>query len=146
MLRREQETCAQVMKTEQPDRLERYARWLWKRWLRAAHYAQKTSVVDALLRYRFNDHQEVRKAVRDVVAGPEGLVYMLHRARRAARYRLREEVEDIAIRIAFAMPAGGGGVIAEKVRKAGYAVSRSTIRRIMVRRGVWGKEGADRAS
>ena len=133
------------MKTEQPDRLERYARCLWKRWLRAARYAQQTSVVDALLRYRFKDHQEVRKAVRDVVAGPEGLVYMLHRARKAARYRLREEVEDVAIRIAFAMPAGGRGVIAEKVRKAGYAVSRSTIHRILVRRGVWGEGGADRA-
>ncbi len=126
------------MKTEQPDRLERYARCLWKRWLRAARYAQQTSVVDALLRYRLNDHQEVRKAVRDLVAGPEGLVYMLHRARKAARYRLREEVEDVAIRVAFAMPAGGGGVIAEKVRKAGYAVSRTTIQRILERRGLWG--------
>jgi len=133
------------MKTKQPDRLERYARCLWKRWLRAARYAQQTSVVDALLRYRFKDHQEVRKAVRDVVAGPEGLVYMLHRARKAARYRLRSEVEDVAIRIAFAMPAGGGSAIAQRVRKAGYVVSRSTIQRILVRRGVRGKEGADRA-
>jgi len=134
------------MKTEQPDRLERYARCLWKRWLRAARYAQETSVVDAVLRYRMKDHQEARKAVRDVVAGPERLVDMLHRARKSARHRLRNEVEDIAIRIAFAMPAGDGGVIAEKVRKAGYVVSRSTIKRILVRRGLWGKEGADRAS
>ena len=133
------------MKTEQPDRLERYARCLWKRWLRAARYAQQTSVVDALLRYRFKDHQEVRKAVRDVVAGRDGLAYMLLRARKAARYRLRNEVEDVAIRIAYAMPAGGGGVIAEKVRMAGYSVSRSTIRRILVRRGVWVEQGADRA-
>jgi len=126
------------MKTEQPDRLERYAQCLWKRWLRAARYAQETSVVDAVLRYRMKDHQEVRKAVRDVVAGREGLVYMLLRARKAARYRLRKEVEDVAIRIAFAMPTGGGGAIAEKVRKAGYVVSRTTINRILVRRGLWG--------
>ena len=133
------------MKTEQPDRLERYARCLWKRWLRAARYAQQTSVVDALLRYRFKDHQEVRKAVRDVVAGPEGLVYMLHRARRAARHRLKNEVEDRAIRIAFSMPTGTRDSIAQAVRRAGYAVSPSTIRRVLVRRGLWGKERADRA-
>jgi len=134
------------MKTEQPDRLERYARCLWKRWLRAARYAQRTSVVDAVLRYRMKDHQEVRKAVRDVVSGPEGLVYMLHRARKATRYRLRSEVEDVAIRIAFAMPTGGGGAIADKVREAGYAVSRSTIQRILIRRGLWDARSADRAN
>lgn len=131
------------MKTEKPDRLERYARCLWKRWLRAARYAQETSVVDALLRYRFKDHQEVRKAVRDVIAGPEGLVYMLHRARKAARYRLKEEVEDLAVRIAFATPFGGRDVIADKVRQAGYAVSPSTIRRVLMRRGLWGTGAAD---
>ena len=133
------------MKTEQPDRLERYARYLWKRWPRAARYAQQTSIVDALLRYRFKDHQEVRKAVRDVLAGPKGLVYMLHRARKVARHRLKDEVEDIAIRIAFAMPVGRGSAIAERVQNAGYVVSRSTIPRILVRRGMWGKERADRA-
>ena len=103
-------------------------------------------MVDALLRYRFKDHQEVRKAVRDVLAGREGLLYMLQRARKTARYRLRDEVEDVAIRVAFAMPAGGRGVIAEKVRKAGYAVSRSTIQRIMVRRGLWGGGNTSHAS
>jgi hypothetical protein len=130
------------MKTEQPDRLERYARRLWKRWLRAARYAQETSVVDALLRYRFKDHQEVRKAVRDVIAGPEGLAYMLHRARKAARYRLKDEVEDLATRVAIAMPMGSRNVIAKAVQRAGYAVSPSTIRRVLVRRGLWCTGGA----
>ncbi|MBV1858594.1 MAG: hypothetical protein KUG77_09305 [Nannocystaceae bacterium] len=134
------------MKTEQPDRLERYARYLWKRWLRAARYAQQTSVVDAVLRYRLKDHQEVRKAVRDVLAGPEGLVYMLHRARKAARYRLKHEVEDLAIRIAFSMPMGSRDAIAKAVRRAGYAVSPSTIRRVLVRRGLWARGGVERAS
>lgn len=137
------------MKTKQqqqrPDRLERYARCLWKRWLRAARYAQQTSVVDALLRYRFKDHQEVHKAVRDVEAGSEGLLYMLLRARKTARYRLKEQVEDLAIRIAFAMPAGSRGAIAERVRRAGYAVSPSTVRRVLVRRGLWCERGVGRA-
>ena len=138
-----------AMKTKQeeqrPDRLERYARCLWRRWLRAARYAQHTSVVDALLRYRLADHQEVRKAVRDVQAGPEGLSYMLQRARKTARYRLRHEVEDLAIRIAFTMPAGGRGALAERVRRAGYAVSPSTVRRVLVRRGLWCDRGVDDA-
>ncbi|MGH1348911.1 MAG: hypothetical protein ACRBN8_45685 [Nannocystales bacterium] len=133
------------MNTEQPDHLERYARCLWKRWLRAARYAQQTSVVDAVLRYRFKDHQEVRKAVRDVVAGPEGLIYMLRRARKAARYRLKNEVEDLAIRIAFSMPTGSRDAIAKAVRQAGYAVSPSTIRRVLLRRGLWGTAGGPSA-
>ena len=133
------------MKTEQPDRLERYAQCLWKRWLRAARYAQETSVVDAVLRYRMKDHQEVRKAVRDVVAGPDGLVYMLHRARRAARIRLKDKVEDLAIRAALSMPVGSRDAIAKVVQQAGYAVSPSTIRRVLVRRGLWCGKGAARA-
>ena len=98
-------------------------------------------MVDALLRYRFKDHQEVRKAVRDVQAGHEGLLYMLQRARKAARYRLRAEVEDFAIRAAFAMPTGSRDAIAKAVRRAGYAVSPSTVRRVLVRRGVWSRGG-----
>ena len=133
------------MKTEQRDRYERLAQCLWKRWLRAARYAQQTSVVDAVLRYRFKDHQEVRKAVRDVVAGPEGQRYMLLRARKAARIRLKDEVEDLAIRIAFSMPTGTRDSIAQAVRRAGFAVSPSTVRRVLVRRGFWGRECADRA-
>jgi len=119
------------------DRYEREAQRLWRRWFRAARYALKTTDVDARLRYRFRDHQEVRKAVRDVLAGRTGWVYMLDRARRTARVRLRREVEDLVLRMAFSMPMFGRERLANAVRRAGYAVSPSTVRRMLVRRGFW---------
>ncbi|MBV1861568.1 MAG: hypothetical protein KUG77_24330 [Nannocystaceae bacterium] len=121
------------------DHIERFAQRLWRRWLRAARYALETTPMDAMLRYRFADHKEVRNAVRDVLEGREGLVYMLHRARRAARNRLRPEIENLAIRLAFSMPAGGRGTLARAAARAGYAVSPSTIRRMLLRRGLWGR-------
>ena len=113
------------------DRSERKARALWRRWYRAARYAQETSVIDATLRYRFRDHQEVRKALRDVLAGRKGLVYMLMRARKAARLRLQHEVEGVVLRIAYSMPAAGRDRIAEAVRRAGYRVSPTTVWRTL---------------
>ena len=121
------------------DHIERFAQRLWRRWLRAAHYALKTTPIDAMLRCRLTSHREVHNAVRDVCDGREGLVYMLQRARRAARNRLRLEIEDLAIRLAFSMPAGGRGTLARAAARAGYAVSPSTIRRMLVRRGLWGR-------
>ena len=127
---------------EKKDRFERYARCLWRRWLRAARYAQEYSVVDAALRYRLRHEREVRNAVRDVQAGREGLVYMLSRARRVARKRLRKEVEDLVIHVAFSLPGGGRETLANAVRRAGYAVSPSTVRRALLRHGLWGSRGS----
>lgn len=64
---------------------------------------------------------------------------MLQRARLAGRNRLRLDIEDLAIRWAFSMPAGGRGTLAQAAVRAGYAVSPSTIRRMPVRRGLWGR-------
>lgn len=124
--------------TNTRDRYERAAVQIWKRWYRAAHYAMKTTAVDAVLRFRLRDHHEAWDAVRDVLAGREGLANMLRRARRAARLRLRRKVEDVVLRVAFSMPAGAGRcTLARAVRRAGYAVSPSTVRRMLERRGAW---------
>lgn len=119
------------------DHLEHYARRLWKRWIRAARYALQTSSTDAMLRYRFAHVQEVRKAMRDLAAGRSGLLYMLSRARRVARNHLRTEVEALAVRLAYAMPLDGRDALARAAARAGWAVSPSTIRRVLVRRGLW---------
>ncbi len=131
--------------TKNKDRFERFAQRLWRRWYRAAGYAHEFSVVDAVLRYRLQNPKEVRNAQRDVLAGREGLVHMLHRARVTARRRFQKQVEDVAIRMAVLMPVGGRETIARAVRRAGYAVSPSTVRRALLRRGQWDKERADRA-
>jgi len=55
--------------TKTRDRLERYAQCLWRRWYRAAGYAQKTSAVDALLRYRLQNPKEVRIAFSMPIGG-----------------------------------------------------------------------------
>ncbi|MBV1859012.1 MAG: hypothetical protein KUG77_11425 [Nannocystaceae bacterium] len=75
--------------------------------------------------------------MQDVADGAEGLVYMLKRAKTAARDWLKEEAEDLAIRLALSIPAGGRDAIAQAVRRAGYAVNPSTIRRAVVRRRLW---------
>lgn len=119
------------------DRLERYALKLWRRWLRMAHYALRTTRFDAQLRYRIDNHQEVRKAVEDVLAGREGLVHMLARARRTARSRLQAQIEREVIRAALSVSAGQGReAIARAVRRAGYGVGASTVRRVLERRGM----------
>ena len=119
------------------DRYEREAQRLWKRWLRAARYALKTTVMDAMLRFRLGSRLEVSNAARDVQAGPRGWVYMLQRARRVVRLRCREEVEMLVLRVAYAMPTAGRCSIARAVRRAGFAVSPSTVRRMLGRLGVW---------
>lgn len=120
------------------DRLERYALKLWRRWLRMARYALKTTRFDAQLRYRIRNHHEVRKAVEDVLAGREGLVHMLARARRTARSRLTARIESEVIRAALSVSIGDGReAIARVVRRAGYSVGGSTVRRILMRRGMW---------
>lgn len=120
------------------DWLERYALKLWRRWLRMAHYALRTTRFDAQLRYRIDNHQEVRKAVEDVLAGREGLVHMLARARRTARSRLKARIESEVIRAALSVSAGEGReAIARVVRRAGCGVGDSTVRRILQRRGMW---------
>lgn len=120
------------------DRLERCALKLWRRWLRMARYAQRTTRVDALLRYRIDNHQEVTKAVQDVLAGREGLVHMLRRARRTVRHRMRSRIEREVLRAAFSVsPGEGREAIARVVRRAGYGVGASTVRRVLERRGLW---------
>ena len=128
------------MKAKKRDRLEHYARNLWKRWLRAAHYAQRTTPVDAQLRYRLHSVLEVRNAVRDVLAGREGWAHMLVRARRTARCRLRLDIERRIMKLAMTMPVltHGRHSLAAAVRRAGYGVSPSMVRRVLVRRGLWG--------
>ena len=121
------------------DRLERYARNLWRRWLRAARYARRTTVLDAQLRYRLHSVLEVRNAVRDVLAGREGWAHMLVRARRTARCRLRRDIERRIVELATTMPVRTHGrhSLAAAVRRAGYGVSPSMVRRVLVRRGLW---------
>ncbi len=127
------------------DRLERCALELWRRWLRVARYALQTTRTDALLRYRIRNHQEVRKAVEDVQAGREGLVHMLGRARRTVRHRMRTRIEHEVIRAALSMHAGEGReAIARVVRRAGYRVGASTVRRVLERRGIWPRPQARR--
>ena len=122
------------------DRLERCALKLWRRWLRMARYALKTTRTDALLRYRIRNHQEVSKAVEDVLAGREGLVHMLVRARRTVRNRLRTRIEDEVVRAAMSVSVGQGReAIARVVRRAGYRVGSSTVRRVLQRRGLWSR-------
>ena len=93
--RRERKTMNESQYTR--DRYEREAQRLWKRWLRAARYALKTTVVDAMLRFRLGSRLEVSNAVRDMQAGPRGWVYMLQRARRVVRLRCRQEVEMLVL-------------------------------------------------
>ena len=120
------------------DRLERCALKLWRRWLRMARYALKTTRTDALLRYRIQNRQEVSKAVEDVLAGREGLVHMLVRARRTARSRMRARIESEVLRAAMSVGVGEGReAIAKVVRRAGYHVGASTVRRVLERRGLW---------
>lgn len=120
------------------DRLERYAQRLWRRWLRVARYAEETTVVDAMLRFRIAHHQEVRRALDDVRAGRVGLVRMLARARRTARRRMQARIEREVIRAALSVGAGQGReAIARVVRRAGYGVGASTVRRVLMRRGLW---------
>lgn len=120
------------------DRLERYAQRLWRRWLRVARYAEETTMVDAMLRFRIAHHQEVRRALDDVRAGRVGLVRMLARARRTARRRMQARIEREVIRVALSVGAGQGReTIARAVRRAGYGVGASTVRRILMRRGLW---------
>lgn len=103
-----------------------------------ARYALRTTLVDAMLRYRIAHHREVRMAVEDVTAGREGLTRMLERARRATRRRLRDQIEREVIRAALSVGAGQGReTIARVVRRAGYGVGGSTVRRILMRRGLW---------
>lgn len=129
------------MMNEVRDRYERDAQRLWRRWFRAARYALETTAVDAMLRYRLGSILEAHNAVRDLIAGPEGWVYMLQRARRTARLRRRRQVEDLVLRLAFSMPVAGRCSIALAVRRAGFAVSPSTVRRMLVRRGLWDGDG-----
>lgn len=125
------------------DQYERDAQRLWRRWCRAARYALETTVVDAMLRYRLGSIQEAHNAVRDLLAGPEGWVYMLQRARRTARLRRRRQVEGLVLRLAYSMPVAAGRCsIAKAVRRAGFAVSPSTVRRMLVRHGVWEAGGS----
>ena len=120
------------------DRLERCALKLWRRWLRMARYALRTTRTDALLRYRIQNHQEVTKAVEDVLAGREGLLHMLARARRTARSRMRARIESEVLRAAMSIGVGEGReAIARVVRRAGYGVGASTVRRVLERRGLW---------
>ena len=120
------------------DRLERCALKLWRRWLRMARYALKTTRTDALLRYRIQNHQEVSKAVEDVLAGREGLVHMLVRARRTARSRMRARIESEVLRAAVSVGVGEGReAIARVVRRAGYCIGASTVQRVLTRRGMW---------
>jgi len=124
------------------DRLERYALKLWRRWLRMARYAQRTTRFDAQLRYRIQNHQEVRKAVEDVLAGREGLLHMLARARRTARSRMRARIESEIIRAAMSMSVGEGReAIARVVRRAGYGIGRSMVRRVLKRKECPHEEG-----
>jgi len=126
------------------DRLERCALKLWRRWLRMANYALRTTRFDAQLRYRIRNHQEVRKAVEDVLAGREGLVHMLARARRTARRRMRDRIEREVIRAAMSMSVGEGReAIARVVRRAGYGVGGSMVKRVLTRRGMWPRSGGD---
>lgn len=118
------------------DCFERLAQRLWKRWHRAAQYAMETTAVDAMLRYRLRD-QEVRRAIRDLQRGCEGLAYMLDRARRCARVRLTKKVEDLAIRLAYSMPMTGRHGLARAAARAGFPTSPTTIRRLLGRRGLW---------
>lgn len=120
------------------DRLERCALKLWRRWLRMARYALRTTRIDAQLRYRIRNHQEVHKAVEDLLAGREGLRHMLTRARRTARTRMRAHIENAVVRAALSVSVGGGReAIARVVRRAGYCVGASTVRRVLERRGMW---------
>jgi|GEM_PF-1953887 len=126
------------------DRLERCALKLWRRWLRMARYALKTTRTDALLRFRIRNHQEVSKAVEDVLAGREGLVHMLVRARRTARSRMRTRIESEVVRVAMSIGVGSGrAVIARVVERAGYRVGGSTVRRVLERRGLWSRKEAE---
>ena len=126
------------------DRLERCALKLWRRWLRMARYALKTTRTDALLRFRIRNHQEVSKAVEDVLAGREGLVHMLVRARRTARSRMRTRIESEVVRVAMSIGVGSGRtVIARAVERAGYRVGDSTVRRVLERRGLWSRKEAE---
>ena len=119
------------------DRLERCALKLWRRWLRMARYALQTTRTDAQLRYRIRNHQEVRKAVEDYLAGPEGLRHMLQRARRTVRVRMQARIEQEILRVAFSMgPRDGRGAIARAVRRAGYAIGESTVWRVLRRRNL----------
>lgn len=120
------------------DRLERCALKLWRRWLRMARYALKTTRTDALLRYRIKNHQEVTKAVEDVLAGREGLAHMLVRARRTVRSRMRARIESEVLRAAMSVGVGEGReAIARVVRRAGYCIGASTVQRVLTRRGMW---------
>lgn len=119
------------------DHFERLAQRLWKRWHRAARYAMEHTCVDAMLRFRLHDTQEARRAVRDVLQGREGLAHMLVRARRVVRNRLRHKVEDLAIRLAYAMPTAGRYELARAAAAEGYHVAASTMRRVLQRRGLW---------
>jgi hypothetical protein len=96
----------------------------------------ETTAVDAMLRYRLRD-QEVRRAIRDLQRGCEGLAYMLDRARRCARVRLTKKVEDLAIRLAYSMPMTGRHGLARAAARAGFPTSPTTIRRLLGRRGLW---------
>ena len=119
------------------DRFERMAQRLWRRWYRAALYAREHSRVDAMLRFRLHDYKETRGAMRDVMRGEEGLAYMLTRARRVARLRMRRKTEDLLIRLAHELPTAGRHQLAAAALKRGYDVGASTVRRVLQRCGHW---------
>ncbi len=126
--------CAVTRTPASKDKLERYARRLWARWLRAVRAADTApSMAEVGRRYGLL-HKDIQRA-RRMLDEPRGMVRLLQRARRAAPRRLRAEMEAAVLHLARAEPQWGRKRLARAVRDRGFAVCPMTVRRVLRRRG-----------
>ncbi|MEM6296513.1 MAG: hypothetical protein AAGA54_34925 [Myxococcota bacterium] len=129
------ETCVPTKPNLSPDKLERFARRLYRRWVRAGAFALEYCVVAASMRFGIEERR-LRYVVEDLRNGRAGLVRLLARARRTARSRLRGDIEAAVIQLAHTFPHHSVVRLTKDVRHAGYNIGRTTVMRILKRCGV----------
>ena len=129
------ETCVPTKPNLSPDKLERFARRLYRRWVRAGAVALEHHIAAASAQFGISD-RELRYVVDDLRSGRAGLLRLLARARRTARWRLRGDIEAAVIQLAHTFPHHSVVRLTKDVRHAGYHIGRTTVMRILKRCGV----------
>ncbi len=118
------------------DKLEQYARRLFRRWQRAVRDAvwMDVSMGEVARRYGLplKDVKIARRTLRE-----KGAVALLERARRTARRRMASQVESAVLHLSCIEPQWGRKRLAKELHRRGYCVCPMTTRRVLVRHGRW---------